>query len=75
MATKRRNRLTIRGGLECFEVRLVTSIHPDGGLITLTEVTTPDANDEPSIGDVLESLRQARKAVIAAYEGDDAQED
>jgi hypothetical protein len=72
VTTKRRRfRLKPKGGVECFEVRLVTSIKPDGTIVTLTEVTTPDSIDEPNVGDVLEALRQARRSVIEAYEGDE----
>ena len=71
MSTKRRNNLAIKGGVELFEVRLVTSIDPSGKIVTNTEVTCPDGTDEPSIGDALEALRQARHSVIIAYEGAD----
>ena len=70
MSTKRLRRLVPKGGVEIFQVRIAVFIGPDGTIDDDTEILTPD-EEEPRVGDVLEALRQARRAVLVAYEGED----
>jgi hypothetical protein len=60
----RRQRLVDKGGVECFEVRIVAWFASDGRQYTSHEVTTPDGNNAPMLNELLGAIEVAKAGIL-----------
>lgn len=64
MKAKRRRRLVERGGLECFEIRIVCWFDSEGQQWTSVEVTAPEGSSEPQLGETLGAIEMGKMSLL-----------